>query len=86
MSFRVLNYGFIGSIYGHELIHGFDNTGRKSDHMGNVNMWWKNETIKEYEKRADCFIKHYESYSIPGTMKKVFLYYLIIYNTYSCRQ
>jgi len=73
---RSLNYGFLGSILGHELTHGFDNTGRKFDHEGNENMWWTNHTIEEYEKRSDCFINDYESYVIPGIEKKVFVKYV----------
>ncbi|VVC39609.1 Hypothetical protein CINCED_3A013094 [Cinara cedri] len=68
---QVLNYGFLGSILGHELTHGFDNTGRKFDHDGNENMWWTNKTISEYEKRSQCFIDHYESYLLPGIDDKI---------------
>ncbi|KAL4122253.1 hypothetical protein QTP88_014620 [Uroleucon formosanum] len=68
---QVLNYGFLGSILGHELTHGFDNTGRKFDYDGNENMWWTNHTIEEYEKRSDCFIHHYESYLVPDIEEKI---------------
>lgn len=68
---QMLNYGFLGSILGHELTHGFDNTGRKFDHDGNENMWWTNQTIAEYEKRSDCFIHHYESYLVPEIEEKI---------------
>lgn len=68
---QVLNYGFLGSILGHELTHGFDNTGRKYDLNGNDNMWWTNQTIGEYEKRTDCFIQHYDSYVLPNIGKKI---------------
>ncbi|KAL5244166.1 hypothetical protein ACI65C_011576 [Semiaphis heraclei] len=68
---QMLNYGFLGSILGHELTHGFDNTGRKFDHDGNENMWWTNQTIAEYEKRSDCFIRHYESYLVPDIEEKI---------------
>ncbi|XP_025196930.1 membrane metallo-endopeptidase-like 1 isoform X2 [Melanaphis sacchari] len=68
---QMLNYGFLGSILGHELTHGFDNTGRKFDHEGNENMWWTNQTIAEYEKRSECFIHHYESYLVPEIEEKI---------------
>lgn len=41
------------------------------DESGIENMWWTKRTIEEYEKRVDCFISHYESYSIPGVETKV---------------
>jgi len=34
-----MNYDALGAIIGHELTHGFDNTGRKYDYMGNVVDW-----------------------------------------------
>ncbi|XP_025418825.1 endothelin-converting enzyme homolog isoform X2 [Sipha flava] len=68
---QVLNYGYLGSILGHELTHSFDNTGRKFDQDGNENMWWTNQTTNEYEKRTSCFIQHYESYTVPGIEEKI---------------
>ncbi|XP_050432624.1 neprilysin-11 isoform X2 [Adelges cooleyi] len=68
---QVLNYGFLGTILGHELTHSFDNTGRKYDENGNENIWWTNSTTEEYEQRTECFVRHYESYSITGLNKTV---------------
>ena len=34
------NYGGIGATIGHELSHGFDDSGRKYDATGNVRDWW----------------------------------------------
>ncbi|XP_022176698.1 membrane metallo-endopeptidase-like 1 isoform X3 [Myzus persicae] len=67
---QILNYGFFGSMLGHELTHGFDNTGRRFDQDGNENMWWTNQSTAEYEKRTKCFIHHYDSYLIPELKKK----------------
>ncbi|XP_014467305.1 PREDICTED: neprilysin-11 isoform X1 [Dinoponera quadriceps] len=57
-----LNYGAIGSILGHELTHGFDNSGRHYDSDGNVRQWWSNKTITEYTERTQCFVDHYNTY------------------------
>ncbi|XP_033298235.1 neprilysin-4 isoform X1 [Bombus bifarius] len=57
-----LNYGAIGTVLGHELTHGFDNSGRHYDSNGNVRQWWTNETIIKYTEKTDCFIHHYNSY------------------------
>ncbi|XP_032667048.1 neprilysin-11 isoform X2 [Odontomachus brunneus] len=57
-----LNYGAIGAVLGHELTHGFDNSGRHYDSNGNIRQWWSNETIAEYTERTQCFIDHYNTY------------------------
>ncbi|KAK0158638.1 hypothetical protein PV328_009615 [Microctonus aethiopoides] len=57
-----LNYGAIGAILGHELTHGFDNSGRLYDSNGNLRQWWSNDTIIEYRDKTECFIKHYGTY------------------------
>ncbi|CAB0041351.1 unnamed protein product [Trichogramma brassicae] len=60
-----LNYGAIGSILGHELTHGFDNSGRRFDSSGNLKQWWSNETIARYTDRAACFVEQYDKYYLP---------------------
>jgi len=58
-----VNYGAIGSVVGHELTHGFDDQGRKFDGQGNLKEWWTEEDAKEFEKRAQCFINEYSSFT-----------------------
>jgi putative endopeptidase len=58
-----LNYGAIGSVMGHELTHGFDDQGRHFDAEGNLRDWWTPEDAKEFEKRAECFIKEYSAFT-----------------------
>lgn len=60
MNCRVMNYGAIGTILGHELTHGFDNSGRQFDTNGNLKQWWSNETIGEYVDKTQCFIDQYD--------------------------
>ncbi|XP_055389923.1 neprilysin-1 [Condylostylus longicornis] len=62
LGLEALNYGSIGAILGHELTHGFDDSGRMFDEHGNLRQWWTNKTINEYINRTDCFIKQYERY------------------------
>jgi putative endopeptidase len=58
-----VNYGAIGSVMGHELTHGFDDEGRHFDAQGNLRDWWTPEDAKEFEKRAECFIKEYSAFT-----------------------
>ena len=39
-----VNYGGIGAVIGHEMGHGFDDQGRKSDGAGKLRNWWTDET------------------------------------------
>ena len=42
------NYGATGTIIGHELIHGFDDQGRKFDDKGNLENWWSPEDSEKF--------------------------------------
>ena len=57
-----VNYGGVGAVVGHELTHGFDDQGRQFDPQGNLHDWWTPEDAKEFEKRAECFVKEYSSF------------------------
>ncbi|CAF1266909.1 unnamed protein product [Rotaria sp. Silwood1] len=52
-------------IIGHEITHGFDNTGRQFDKDGNRIPWWTNETIEKFNEHNQCFIEQYSNFSIP---------------------
>jgi len=58
-----VNYGGNGSVVGHELTHGFDDNGRQFDPQGNLRDWWTPEDAKEFEKRAECFIREYSAFT-----------------------
>jgi putative endopeptidase len=57
-----INYGAIGSVMGHELTHGFDDSGKQFDGGGNLRNWWSAEVTKEFEKRTACMAKQFDSY------------------------
>jgi putative endopeptidase len=54
-----VNYGAIGMIIGHEIIHGFDDQGRKFDAQGNLRDWWTAEDSKLYDERGKCISDEY---------------------------
>src|SRR5206468_11232058 len=47
-----VNYGGIGGVIGHELTHGFDDQGRKSDGDGKLTDWWTAEDAAKFDARA----------------------------------
>jgi len=62
-----VNYGAIGSVIGHEISHGFDDQGRKSDGDGNLRDWWTSDDAKKFEERAARLAQQFEAYTpLPG--------------------
>jgi putative endopeptidase len=62
-----VNYGAIGAVIGHEISHGFDDQGRKSDGDGNLRDWWSAADAQKFEERAGRLAAQYESYEpLPG--------------------
>jgi len=62
----VVNYAAIGSVMGHELTHGFDNTGAKFDKFGRYKKWWSGSTYKTYTRKASCFPTQYSGIKIKN--------------------
>ncbi|KAG7397638.1 hypothetical protein PHYBOEH_000397 [Phytophthora boehmeriae] len=60
------NFGAIGSVIGHELTHGFDNTGRHYAGDGNLADWWSNVTVKKFSERSECLVEEYASYPVAS--------------------
>tara|TARA_B100000745_G_scaffold300608_1_gene255944 strand:- start:15170 stop:17149 length:1980 start_codon:yes stop_codon:yes gene_type:complete len=56
-----INYGAIGSVIGHELTHGFDDSGSKFDAYGNLKNWWTREDRKKFEKRTSTLVSQFNN-------------------------
>jgi putative endopeptidase len=62
-----VNYGAIGAVIGHEIMHGFDDQGRKIDETGAVRDWWTKDDATRFEALTDALGKQYSSYeAAPG--------------------
>ncbi|HRF82929.1 MAG TPA: M13 family metallopeptidase [Pseudoxanthomonas sp.] len=62
-----LNYGGIGAVIGHEMMHGYDDSGSQFDAKGNFDSWWTPEDRKAFEARADQLVAQFDGYeAIPG--------------------
>jgi putative endopeptidase len=62
-----INYGGIGAVIGHEMTHGFDDSGAKFDASGNLANWWTEEDLKNFQGRAKCVIDQFSGYEVePG--------------------
>ena len=62
-----VNYGGIGGVIGHEITHGFDDQGRKSDGDGKLTDWWTAEDAAKFNAQAAKFGKQYAAVEVlPG--------------------
>ncbi|XP_050308088.1 neprilysin-4 isoform X2 [Anthonomus grandis grandis] len=62
---KALNFGGIGVVIGHEITHGFDDKGRLFDAQGNLMMWWRVTSIRNFYDKAQCMIDQYSQYMLP---------------------
>lgn len=61
------NYAAIGSVIGHEMTHGFDDSGRQFDKNGNLRDWWTAADAEAFTKRADVMKDFFNKIEIaPG--------------------
>src|SRR5262249_42712642 len=60
-----VNYGAVGSVIGHEITHGFDDQGRKSDGDGVLRDWWVAEDAAKFETQAAKLGAQYEAFAFP---------------------
>lgn len=58
-----VNYGGIAAVIGHEIGHGFDDEGRKSDGNGALRNWWTEEDARRFEARTEMLGAQFASYS-----------------------
>jgi putative endopeptidase len=62
-----INYGAIGGVIGHEISHGFDDSGSQFNGEGNLLSWWTQDDRKKFEERAACVVNQFNGYEVqPG--------------------
>ncbi|OHB28565.1 MAG: peptidase M13 [Phenylobacterium sp. RIFCSPHIGHO2_01_FULL_69_31] len=62
-----INYGGIGGVIGHEISHGFDDQGRKSDGDGVLRDWWTAEDNAKFKVQAERLGAQYSAFEpLPG--------------------
>ncbi|MGB0186047.1 MAG: M13 family metallopeptidase [Flavobacteriaceae bacterium] len=61
---EAVNYGGIGAVIGHEISHAFDDSGARFDGDGNVNNWWTDQDLKEFEKRGKALADQYSKIEV----------------------
>ncbi|MDT8427310.1 MAG: M13 family metallopeptidase [Pseudomonadales bacterium] len=57
-----VNYGAIGGVIGHEMGHGFDDQGSKSDYQGVQRNWWTDSVRAAFEEKTEQLVAQYNAY------------------------
>lgn len=57
-----VNYGAIGAVIGHEIGHGFDDTGSTFDGDGVMRNWWTDEDRAAFEERTGRLVEQYNAF------------------------
>ncbi|RYG01100.1 MAG: M13 family peptidase, partial [Chitinophagaceae bacterium] len=63
-----LNYGGIGAVIGHEMSHGFDDSGSQYDKDGNLKNWWTAEDRKKFEEKTKALGEQFSAYTVVDTI------------------
>jgi putative endopeptidase len=62
-----VNYGAIGGVIGHEMGHGFDDQGAKSDAHGVLRDWWNEDDVRRFREVTDRLADQYSQFEpLPG--------------------
>jgi endothelin-converting enzyme len=59
-----VNYGAIGAVIGHEISHGFDDSGSQFDGTGNLRNWWSAEDAKLFKQRTTTLVGQFAKYKV----------------------
>ncbi len=57
-----VNFGGIGAVIGHEISHGFDDSGSRFDGDGNLNNWWTDADRKNFDAKVGQLAAQYDQY------------------------
>lgn len=64
---EALNYGGIGAVIGHEISHGFDDSGARYDAKGNLVDWWTEQDLKQFTTLGEALANQYSALEpLPG--------------------
>ncbi len=63
-----INYGGIGAVIGHEMSHGFDDSGSQYDKDGTLRNWWTKDDLAKFKARTELLVKQYDAYTVLDTL------------------
>ncbi|MHA6247972.1 M13 family metallopeptidase [Pontibacter sp. CAU 1760] len=63
-----VNYGGIGAVIGHEISHGFDDSGSQYDKDGTLRNWWTEQDLARFKAKAQQLATQYDNYTVLDTI------------------
>jgi putative endopeptidase len=65
---EAVNYGGIGAVIGHEISHGFDDSGSQYDKDGNLKNWWTAEDLAKFKEKSKALQAQFDAYTVLDTI------------------
>ncbi|WP_069658876.1 M13 family metallopeptidase [Arcticibacter eurypsychrophilus] len=63
-----VNYGGIGAVIGHEMSHGFDDSGSQYDKDGTLRNWWTDTDMTKFKAKTKALGEQFDTYTILDTL------------------
>jgi putative endopeptidase len=63
-----VNYGGIGAVIGHEMSHGFDDSGSQYDKDGTLRNWWTEEDLAKFKAKTKLLGEQFDKYTVLDTI------------------
>ena len=63
-----INYGGIGAVIGHEMSHGFDDSGSQYDKDGTLRNWWTKDDLAKFKAKTELLGKQFDAYTVQDTI------------------
>jgi putative endopeptidase len=63
-----VNYGAMGAVIGHEMLHAFDDMGSQFDANGNMINWWTDEDRERFNARTSKLVEQFAAYTVLDSL------------------
>jgi putative endopeptidase len=63
-----INYGGIGAVIGHEMSHGYDDSGSQYDKDGALRNWWTKDDLAKFKVKTEQLGKQFDAYTVLDTL------------------
>ena len=63
-----INYGGIAAVIGHEMSHGFDDSGSQYDNDGTLRNWWTPEDLSKFRAKTVQLGAQFDQYTVVDTI------------------